>query len=194
MQQPWVSIDLAADHASAKVLSSLNGPGPWPELGLLAAQSELRLQLFPALEARHSAENVAIQKAHKLDREALDQRYAEDSATLEARHISERTTLVDSYKYGREGLEQRFATEAAEALARQFTERQEFLQQNLGLHKEMISSLANQRKQQQTVHTGVSSFAVFDRCFPYTVPPDAAGSRGTRCRKSQHGGTWHQWR
>ena len=153
MEQPWVSIDLAADNASAKVLSSMEGsaPAPWPELGLLAAQSELRLQLFPALDARHTAESASLSKAHKLDREALDQRYAEDSTTLEARHNSERAALVNSYKYGREGLEQRFATETADMQARQLNEIQTFLHQNLGLHKGMIAALAQQRKKQETV-------------------------------------------
>lgn len=153
MEQPWVSIDLAADTASAKVLSSVEGsaPAPWPELGLLAAQSELRLQLFPALDARHTAESASLSKAHKLDREALDQRYAEDSTTLEARHNAERAALVNSYKYGREGLEQRFASESADMQARQLNEIQTFLHQNLGLHKGMIAALAQQRKKQETV-------------------------------------------
>lgn len=153
MEQPWVSIDLAADNASAKVLSSVEGsaPAPWPELGLLAAQSELRLQLFPALDARHTNESASVSKAHKVDREALDQRYAEDSTTLEARHNSERAALVNSYKYGREGLEQRFATENADMQARQLNEIQTFLHQNLGLHKGMIAALAQQRKKQETV-------------------------------------------
>ena len=153
MEQPWVSIDLAADNASTKVLSSVEGsaPAPWPELGLLAAQSELRLQLFPALDARHTNESASVSKAHKVDREALDQRYAEDSTTLEARHNSERAALVNSYKYGREGLEQRFATENADMQARQLNEIQTFLHQNLGLHKGMIAALAQQRKKQETV-------------------------------------------
>ncbi len=60
MQQPWVSIDLEADPHSAKVLTSTHAPTPWPEVGLLAAQSELRLQLFPALEARHTSESAAL--------------------------------------------------------------------------------------------------------------------------------------
>ena len=151
MEQPWVTIDLGANTAPAKMLPSLEGPGPWPELGLLAAQSELRLQLFPALEERHITESTALSKAHKMDREALDQRYAEDSSTLEARHISERAALTDGYKYGREGLEQRFATEGSEMQARQLSETQAFLVQNLSIHKEMIVALAHQRKQQQMV-------------------------------------------
>ena len=151
MEQPWVSIDLAADHASAKVLSNMEGPAPWPELALLAAQSELRLQQFPALEARHTNESAALSKAHKLDRETLDRRYEVDSCTLEARHISERAALVDGYKYGREGLEQRFATESAEMQARQLNETQAFLHQNLGLHKGMIEALAQQRRKQEKV-------------------------------------------
>ena len=101
MSQPWVSIDLEADqngagqNAPAKMLPKLEGPSPWPELGLLSAQSELRLQLFPTLEARHTTESTALLKAHKSEREALDQRYAEDSCTLEARHIAERAGELD---------------------------------------------------------------------------------------------------
>ena len=153
MEQPWVSIDLAADNASAKVLSNLevSAPAPWPELGLLAAQSELRLQLFPTLETRHKDESASLFKAHKLNRASLDQRYAEDSDSLEARHMSERAALVDGYKFGREGLEKRFTTESAEMQARQADETQAFLHQNLGLHKAMIAALAQQRKKQETV-------------------------------------------
>lgn len=151
MEQPWGSIDLTADHASAKVLSNVEGLAPWPELSLLAAQSELRLQQFPALEARHTTESAVLLKAHKHDREILDRRYAEDSCTLEARHISERAALVDGYKYGREGLEQRFATESAEMQTRQLNETQAFLHQNLGLHKGMIEALAQQRNKQEKV-------------------------------------------
>ena len=151
MQQPWVSIDLAADTNTAKVLSNFHGAAPWPEVGLLAAQSELRLQLFPALEARHTSESAALFRSHKIDRESLDQRYAEDSCQMEARHVSERAALVDNYRYGREGLEQRFAADSAAMQSKQLSETQTFLQQNLDLHKDMIAAMAQQRKQQQAV-------------------------------------------
>lgn len=151
MQQPWVTIDLASDGPPSKVSSYSKVPTPWPEAALLAAQSELRLQLFPALEARHTSESAALFRSHKIERESLDQHYAEDSSQLEARHISERDVLLNSYRYGREGLEQRFAADSSDMQSRQLNELQEFLQQNLGLHKDMIAALAQQRKQHQVV-------------------------------------------
>ena len=151
MQQPWVSIDLSADSTSAKMLATAANPAPCPEVSLLAAQSELRLQLYPALQARHTTETAALYRSHKLDREAMDQRYAEDSRTMEARHIAERSALNDNYRFGREGLEQRFATESCDMQARQLSETQDFLQQNLGLHKDLIAALGQQRKQLQEV-------------------------------------------
>lgn len=166
MQQPWVSIDLGADAQSAKVLSNINIPAHWPELGLLAAQSDLRLQLFPALEARHTSEVAALFRTHKLDRESLDQRYGEESAQLEARHISERAALVDNYKFGREGVEQRFAADSAALQTKQLSETQAFLQQNLDLHKDMIAALAQQRRQQQAVS--------HDSTFQGQTPPSCS--------------------
>ena len=151
MQQPWVSIDLEADPQSAKVLTSPHAPTPWPEVGLLAAQSELRLQLFPALEARHTSESAALFRGHRLDRESLDRRYDEDSAEMEARHHSERAALVDNYRAGHDVLEKQFAADSADMQSKQLSETQAFLQQNLHLHRDMIAALAQQRKHQQEV-------------------------------------------
>ncbi|DBA75868.1 hypothetical protein WJX77_008075 [Trebouxia sp. C0004] len=149
MQQPWVSIDLEADPHSAKVLTSTHAPTPWPEVGLLAAQSELRLQLLPALEARHTSESAALFRGHKLDRESLDRRYDVDSAEMEARHRSERAALVENYRAGRDVLERQFAADSADMQSKHLSETQAFLQQNLDLHRDMIAALAHQRKLQQ---------------------------------------------
>ncbi|KAL0018874.1 hypothetical protein WJX79_009640 [Trebouxia sp. C0005] len=149
MQQPWVSIDLEADPHAAKVLTSTHAPTPWPEVGLLAAQSELRLQLLPALEARHTSESAALFRGHKLDRESLDRRYDEDSAEMEARHHNERAALVDTYRAGRDVLGKQFAADNADMQSKQLSETQAFLQQNLDLHRDMIAALAQQRKHQQ---------------------------------------------
>ena len=151
MQQPWVSIDLEADPHPAKVLTSTHAPTPWPEVGLLAAQSELRLQLFPALEARHTSESATLFRGHKQDRESLDRRYDEDSAEMEARHHSERAALVDNYRASRDVSEKQFAADSADMQSKQLSETQTFLQQNLDLHRDMIAALAQQRKHQQEV-------------------------------------------
>lgn len=110
-----------------------------------------RVQLFPAVEARHSSENATLLQWHKAGRDSIDQLHTEDSCALEARHIKERAALLESYKTSRERHEARFAEDSAAIQSRQLIEIQTFLQQNMSLYQDMITALAQQRQQQQQV-------------------------------------------
>ena len=147
--QSFFSIDLNGQSATNGGLKDSNSP--MPQIGNLATQLELRLQLFPALDARHTSENAALLEWHRTGRETIDQLHGKDSDALEARHMTERADLLESYQVSRERHEQRFAEDSTAMQTRQLSEIQAFLQQNMALYQDMISALAQQRLQQQAV-------------------------------------------
>ena len=146
---PFFSIDLNAHSATSKGSRVLSAP--LPEIDTLSTQLELRLQLFPALDARHTSEHAALLEWHRTGRDSIDQLFAQDSVAQEARHIRERADMLESYKVSRERHENHFADDSAAMQSRQLNEIQAFLQQNMGLYQDMIAALAQQRMQQQAV-------------------------------------------
>lgn len=147
--ESFISIDLNAQSATNK--SSATCSTPAPEIGNLSTQLELRLQLFPATDARHISESTALLEWHKTGRDTIDLLFGQDSDALEARHFHERAALIEGYKVSRERHEQRFADDSTAMQARQLGEIQTFLQQNMVLYQDMIAALAQQRLQQQAV-------------------------------------------
>lgn len=147
--ESFFSIDLNAQPATSKSPRVLSGA--MPEIGNLSTQLELRLQLFPALDARHTSESLALLEWHKTGRDTIDLLFTQDSDALDARHLGERTALLEAYKSSRERHELRYAEDSTSMQARQLSEIQAFLQQNMALFQDMTTALAQQRAHQQAV-------------------------------------------
>ena len=179
--ESFFSIDLngqSTANAGLKVSDS-----PMPQIGNLATQLELRLQLFPALSARHTSEIAALLEWHRTGRDTIDQLHAKDSDALEARHMAERAALLESYQVSRERHEQRFAQDSAAMQTKQLSEIQAFLQQNMALYQDMISALAQQRLQQQAVSYLLLAVPQAVRLESYLGIPIRSCRRQTRLQK-----------